>query len=231
MFPLRDDNPTHHTPVVTIALIVVNVLVFLWEMALGEQARLEMFAQFALTPAYLTGGAPYAMHLPAPLTIVTSMFLHGGLMHAGGNMLYLWIFGNNIEDRMGMRRFILFYLLCGVAAALLQVVASPNSRVPMVGASGAIAGVLGAYLVLFPRARVLVVMIFGFLVRTSYVPAMLVLGLWFVLQLFNGVGTLGVAHRADTGGVAFFAHIGGFVAGLALVKLFARRDAPDIEPY
>ena len=222
MFPLRDDNPTERTPFVTIALIVVNILVFLWEVSLPVPAREAMFQNLALVPRYLTQGAAFDAPIPPVLTIVTSMFLHGGFMHVGGNMLYLWIFGNNIEDRLGSGRFLLFYLICGTAAALLQVAMAPASRIPMVGASGAIAGVLGAYILLFPHARVLILFIFGFFLRTSYVPAMIVLGLWFVMQLFSGVGSLGVPTRADTGGTAFFAHIGGFVAGLVLVKLFER---------
>ena len=182
-----------------------------------------------MVPALLTH-ADAALLLPPPtvppaIGLLTSMFLHGGLVHVGGNMLYLWIFGNNIEDVLGHTRFLAFYLLCGVIAAGTQVLMAPASLVPMIGASGAIAGVLGAYALRFPRARVLVLIPIIFFLRLTWVPALLVLGLWFVLQLFSGIG--GVADmRAThgvTGGVAFFAHIGGFVAGMLLLRLFEPR--------
>ena len=162
--------------------------------------------------------------VPSALTVLTSMFLHAGLMHLGGNMLYLWIFGNNIEDVMGHGRFILFYLLCGVAAVFGHAFTAPDSTVPMIGASGAISGVLGAYLLLFPRARVLVLIPLGFLTRVMPVPAIVVLGFWIVMQIINGAFSWGGLG----GGVAWFAHIGGFAVGLALIKVFQRRPVNDI---
>ena len=221
MIPLHDDNPTRIRPLVTVALIVLCVLAFLWQISLGEVDQRRLVAGLGLIPVVLLGQAelpPLLELVPAELTVVTSMFLHGGWMHLIGNMLYLWIFGNNIEDAMGHWRFVLFYLLCGAAAALAQVLQDPASATPMIGASGAIAGVLGAYLLLYPRARVLVLVFLGFFVTTLRLPALLVLGFWFVLQFFNAV----VAGEAG-GGVAWWAHIGGFVAGLGLILLFRDR--------
>ena len=224
MIPLHDDNPTRIRPLVTVALIVLCVLAFLWQISLGDVDQRRLVAGLGLIPVVLLGQAelpPMLELVPVELTVVTSMFLHGGWMHLIGNMLYLWIFGNNIEDAMGHWRFVLFYLLCGAAAALAQVLQDPASATPMIGASGAIAGVLGAYLLLYPRARVLVLVFLGFFVTTLRLPALLVLGFWFVLQFFNAV----VAGEAG-GGVAWWAHIGGFVAGLGLRLLFrARRVA------
>jgi membrane associated rhomboid family serine protease len=225
MLPLKDDNPTERTPVVTIGLIVVNVLVFLWELSLPEYSRTHAMFSLGLIPAALTHhGAPVLHSDVSPqVTLLTSMFLHGGFLHLGGNMLYLWIFGNNVEDVVGSARFLLFYLICGVAAGLAQVFVMPGSHIPQIGASGAIAGVLGAYLVLFPHARVMTLVPLFYFMRVMWLPAVAVLGFWFVLQLFNGVGGLALsrATSADTGGVAFFAHIGGFVAGFLLIRLFA----------
>ena len=221
MIPLHDDNPTRIRPLVTVALIVLCVLAFLWQISLGDVDQRRLVAGLGLIPVVLLGQAelpPLLELVPAELTVVTSMFLHGGWMHLIGNMLYLWIFGNNIEDAMGHWRFVLFYLLCGAAAALAQVLQDPASATPMIGASGAIAGVLGAYLLLYPRARVLVLVFLGFFVTTLRLPALLVLGFWFVLQFLNAV----VAGEAG-GGVAWWAHIGGFVAGLGLILLFRDR--------
>lgn len=228
MFPLKDDNPTQAKPFVTIALILANLAVFLWQWMLPDDLRQQVAYQYGLVPAYLThqwsGVLPPPVTVPA-LGLVTSLFLHGGLMHVGGNMLYLWVFGNNVEDMLGSARFLAFYLLCGVLAALTQVVMAPASPVPMVGASGAIAGVLGAYALLFPHARVLTLIPIIFILRLTWVPAILVLGFWFVLQLFNGLGGLATmrASHGTQGGVAFFAHIGGFVAGMVLLQLFRQR--------
>ena len=179
-------------------------------------------------PAALLGGEtlPPALYLvPPTATLFTSMFLHGGFMHLAGNMLYLWIFGNNVEDSMGHVRFVIFYLLCGVAAALAQAWPNPDSTIPMIGASGAISGVLGAYLLLFPRARVLVLIPLGAFSRIVYVPAMFVLGFWFVLQLINTA-----LSEGGQGGVAFGAHIGGFVAGMVLIPLFKHRHVRLFAP-
>jgi len=224
VIPLHDDNPTQITPYVTIALIAACVLVFLWQVGSSPEAARAAIFSYGVIPAVLLGPAnlpPDLAVLPAPLTIVSSMFLHGGWMHLGGNMLYLWLFGNNIEDAMGHGRFIVFYLVCGAAAALAQAVAAPLSEIPMVGASGAISGVLGAYILLHPRARVLTLIFLGFFITMFRLPAMIVLGFWILIQVFNAV-----FQPAGGGGVAFLAHVGGFIAGVALIGLFKRRDVP-----
>ncbi len=222
MLPLRDDVPTRRFPVVTVVLIAVNVLVFLLEVVLDLGGSLESFLNtWGVIPYDLTR----RFSLGEAATLFTSMFLHGGVMHILGNMLYLWIFGNNVEDVMGPVKFTLFYLLCGVLAGLAQVLPSPEVRIPSIGASGAIAGVLGAYIVLFPRARVATLVFFGVFARVARLPAAVVLGFWFVLQLLNGLMAM---STFQSGGVAWFAHIGGFVAGLVLVWLFARRPRPPV---
>lgn len=220
MLPLRDDLPTRRLPVITITIIGINVVVFVAELLLEAGGSLDsFFMNWGVVPYEVTN--QFGLHALA--TLFTSMFLHGGFMHVLGNMLYLWIFGNNVEDTMGRLKFTIFYLLCGVLAGLAQVAAGPNSEIPAIGASGAIAGVLGAYLVLFPRARVATLIFLGIFARTANLPAILVLGFWFVLQLLNGVLSM---STFESGGVAWFAHIGGFVAGLILVWLFARRPRP-----
>ena len=217
MIPLRDDRPTRTIAFVTVAIIILNALVFWHELSLGNSEHVEsFFATFALTPAFLT----HAPSVNSYLTIFTSMFLHGGWLHILGNMLYLWIFGNNVEDSVGHFKFIVFYLLCGIAAAAAQVAISPDSTVPMIGASGAISEVLGAYLVLLPRARVLALFPIWIFWRVFYVPAMLMLALWFGMQLLSG---LAVLHVDVNGGVAFWAHVGGFVAGILLTPIFKKR--------
>lgn len=217
MIPLHDDNPTRTFAFVTVALIALNVLAFFYELSLpGPQHVAAFFADYALTPAHVVN-APSA---PVYATVFTSMFLHGGWLHLIGNMLFLWIFGNNIEDSVGHFKFIVFYLLCGIAAAAMQVAISPDSTVPMIGASGAVSGVLGAYLVLFPRARVLVLFPIWIFWRVFYVPAIVLLVLWFAMQLLSGWATVGNAHE---GGVAFWAHIGGFAAGIVLIIPFKKR--------
>jgi membrane associated rhomboid family serine protease len=218
VIPLRDDNPTTLTPYVTIGLIIVTSLVFLWQLSLGMQGFEAAVLSLGVTPAALLGNKPLPPELalaPPMITLLTSQFLHGGWMHLIGNMLYLWIFGNNVEDAMGHVRFAIFYFLSGIAAALAQAISNPDSALPMIGASGAISGVLGAYLLLYPHARVLVLIPLGFYSRLVHVPAMLALGFWFVLQLISSA-------LADprAGGVAFGAHIGGFVAGMALIPFF-----------
>jgi membrane associated rhomboid family serine protease len=225
VFPLKDDNPSESAPVVTVALIVLNALFFVYQISLeaggadGARAGQAFIEEFGLVPCRLTGACRVGPELPAPvLTIFTSMFMHGGLFHIGGNMLYLWIFGNNVEDTLGHARYLLFYLLSGIAAALAQTAIGPGSVVPMVGASGAVSGVLGAYLVLFPRAHVTTLIILGFFFRLVQIPAMVVLGFWIVLQVLNGLGSFG-----SSGGVAFFAHIGGFLAGIGLLYVLKPR--------
>jgi len=219
MIPLRDDNPSSSTPVMTWLLIAANVLVFLYMLSLGSEAALERFyLSFGAVPADITGrgGVTPAAEYP---TLFSSMFMHGGWLHLIGNMLYLWIFGDNVEDRMGHGGFLVFYLVSGLAATWTHILLNPASRVPLVGASGAIAGVLGGYLVLFPRARIISLVPLGIFSRLVAVPALLFLPFWFVLQLFSGLGSLG----GDAAGVAFWAHVGGFVAGVVLVRVFARR--------
>jgi membrane associated rhomboid family serine protease len=221
MFPVGDDSVAGGPPkLVTIALIVLNVLVFLFEMSQPTEGALQSLIQaWGVVPREFTTGHDIAPTIPLPIwsTLITSMFLHGGWLHLGGNMLYLWIFGDNLEKVMGHVRFLVFYLLCGIAAGLAHIAFSAGSAVPTVGASGAISGVLGGYLVLFPHNRVRVLTRGGI----ASVPAVFVLGFWIFLQLINGVGSM--AQTADTGGVAYLAHVGGFVAGLVLVKLFVAR--------
>jgi membrane associated rhomboid family serine protease len=222
MIPLRDDNDAARTPVVTRGFVGLCVLVFLWQMTLGPQAGQAAVYALGVIPAVLLGRESLPADLAVvspPVTVFTSMFMHGGLMHLLGNMLYLWIFGDNVEDSMTRPRFVVFYLLCGVAAVLAQALPDPNSTIPMVGASGAISGVLGAYLLLFPHAHVLVAIPFGFVVQTVRLPAGVVLALWFVLQLVSNLFASG-----QGGGVAFRAHIGGFIAGMLLIPLFKRKD-------
>lgn len=219
MIPLRDDNPTRTTPVVNYALLAACVLVFLWQVSLGARIEVAIYA-YGLIPDVLLGDArlpPELAVVPAWMTVFTSMFLHGGWMHLIGNLLYLWIFGDNIEDRLGHGRFIAFYLLCGVAAALAQALPDPGSQIPMVGASGAISGVLGAYLLMYPRAHVLVLLPLGPLSQIVRMPALLVLGLWFAMQLLSEL------TAPEGAGVAFRAHIGGFVAGMFLLPILRRR--------
>lgn len=223
MIPLHDDNPTRLTPIFTVTLIALCILVFLWQMSPGASFQARVYL-FGLTPGLLFDYAqlpPGAAVVPAWATLFTSMFLHGGFMHLAGNMLYLWIFGNNIEDVMGHGRFVVFYLLCGLAAAMAQALPDPESTIPMIGASGAISGVLGAYLLLFPHARVLVLIPLGFYLTTVRLPAGIVLALWFGFQLLNSALSAG-----QEGGVAFGAHIGGFIAGMVLIPFFKRRSVP-----
>lgn len=216
MIPLYDDNPTRSFSFVTITLIVINVVAFFYELSLPAPVLEQLVHQYGLVPAAVTQRGMLSDYG----TVFTSMFLHGGWAHLIGNMLYLWIFGNNIEDAVGHGRFIVFYLLCGSAAAAAQIVVSPLSTVPMIGASGAVSGVLGAYLLLFPRARVLILVPIWIFLRFVYVPAMLMLILWFALQLLSGLLDRGMNIG---GGVAFWAHIGGFVTGLLLIPLFKKR--------
>src|SRR5687768_13973128 len=216
MIPLRDNNPRRTVPVVTYTLIALNVLAFFWQLSLGPNLERALF-QIAFIPAryWIPGNWVFDLY-----TIVVSMFLHGSLMHIGSNMLYLGIFGDNIEDRLGHSRYLVFYLLCGFLATFAHAIFSPGSRIPAIGASGAIAGVLGAYLILFPRAQVMTLLPIFVFITVRELPAIVILGLWFVLQLFSGVGSLGVRDAQDMGGVAYFAHIGGFLAGMLLIALF-----------
>jgi membrane associated rhomboid family serine protease len=207
MFPLKDTQPSYSRPVVNIALIAANLLTFLFEYSLGPRTLNAFVEYYGLVPDHFQLSR-----------VFTSMFLHGGWMHVLGNMLFLWVFGDKIEDFLGHGKYLMFYLLCGIVAALGQVVASPYSTVPMVGASGAIAGVMGAYLIKFPRSRILTLVFIIFFVTTIEIPAPIMLGYWFFLQLFSGLGTIARTHISQ-GGTAYFAHIAGFVAGMALVKV------------
>jgi len=219
-FPLKDDNPTNTFPIMTVGLILANCLVFYHQLTLSLPASQRFIFEWGAIPYQIVHGEVlYGRGLFPPFfTLFSSMFLHGGFMHLIGNMLYLWIFGNNIEDTLGHLRFLIFYLLTGLSAALLQVFSDPQSTTPMIGASGAVAGVLGAYLLLFPHARILTLMFIFVFIRMIRVPALVVLGFWFFIQL------LGITAGAETG-VAFFAHIGGFVAGLVMVKIFQPQRA------
>ena len=218
MLPLTDHNPRRTVPVVTWTLIALNIVAFLWELSLGEQLQRALYDIAFIPRRFWIPGYWYAD------TVMTfaSMFLHGGFLHIASNMLYLFIFGDNIEDRLGHTRYVIFYFLCGLAATWAHAFFNPLSTVPAIGASGAIAGVLGGYLILFPHARVTTVIPF-FIITVRELPAVVVLGLWFVLQLFSGVGSLGVRDAQDMGGVAYFAHIGGFVAGMILIVLMGGR--------
>ena len=232
MIPLRDDVPSQSTPVVTYGLIALNLVVYLYQFSLsldsrgpGAEAFEAFIYEFGVVPCRLTGGCTTVDQIPHPVaTILSSMFLHANLLHVLGNMLYLWIFGDNVEDTVGHGRFLFLYLLSGVVAALGQTLVNPSSRVPMVGASGAVAGVLGAYLILFPGATVLTLMMFGIFYRIVHIPAVIVLGFWIVIQIVSGYITVALG-RGESGGVAWFAHIGGFVAGMLLLFLFRPRQS------
>ncbi len=236
MFPLGDDNPRVHLPIATVAIIVLNVLAWVLLQGLGtEPALTHSICRWGLMAADALGTAPggtgvalgpdvvcvveEGRNLPA---LVTSMFMHGGWFHIIGNLWFLWIFGDNVEDVMGPVRFVAFYLLCGLGAAAAQILTDPQSLIPMVGASGAIGGVMGAYALLFPRARIHTFIFLGFYITTIWVPALLMLGYWFLIQVIGGLPAL--AGGARGGGIAFWAHIGGFVSGLLLIPLFVRPD-------
>ncbi|MBN2227364.1 MAG: rhomboid family intramembrane serine protease [candidate division Zixibacteria bacterium] len=217
--PLKDENPTVHKPYVTIGLIVLNALIYLYMLPLSPQGYQAFVYQFGLIPyelVHLTELTP-EISSPVLLSPFSSMFLHGGFMHLAGNMLYLWIFGNNIEDFLGPVKFLLFYVLSGLAAAFLFIVFSPNSQIPLVGASGAIAGVMGAYIVLFPRARILTLLFLFYFIRLIHVPASIILGFWFVYQLLMS------GFASGGGGVAWLAHVGGFAFGYLIFRFFAAK--------
>lgn len=217
MIPLRDVIPSRTTPGVTIALVGLNLLVYLFQLMLSERGHDAFIHAFGVVPAYFS-----------IVSALTSIFVHGSLAHLAGNMLFLWIFGDNVEDRLGHGRFLWFYLACGLLAAIAQVVLEPDSVVPMVGASGAIAGVMGAYLVLYPHSRVL--MLFPFPLFLFELPALVFLGLWFVVQFLNGISQLPLLEQgALTGGVAFWAHVAGFLAGLILVVFMKRPERTRVD--
>lgn len=218
MLPLQDINPRRRFPILMFILIGINVLVFIWEMSLSPEQLERAFIDLSVVPRNISA-APFS--LESILDSVRSMFFHSGLAHIGGNMLYLYLFGDNVEDRLGMLLFIVLYFVSGFVAIAAQVIIDPNSTIPLVGASGAIAGVLGAYLVMFPGVKVRGIIPIGRISSMQEWPAIAVLGLWFVTQLFNGIGSLG-ADAQSGGGVAFFAHVGGFVAGALIAFLYTR---------
>ncbi len=220
MIPLKDDNPRLAFPLVNTLLIVANIVVFLHQIFLPENETRMFIEEYGAIPGLIAGGSHYS-------TLLTSMFLHGGILHILGNLLYLFIFGDNVEGLMGSARYFVFYILCGMGAALSHIWSDPHSSLPMVGASGAISGVLGAYMISYPKARVLVLLPIFFYISTFRVPALVVLGLWFLNQLLSGF----LRAEDGMGGVAWFAHIGGFVIGLVLVKLFARRPRRERLTY
>jgi len=212
MFPLRDTQPSYSRPLITVLIIILNVVVFLHEFSLDDYSRNYFIMHYGLVPA--------RFHFSA---VLTSMFLHGGWMHIIGNMWFLWIFGDNVEDAFGHFKYLVFYFLCGIAAAMTQVAFNAGSRLPMVGASGAIAGVMGAYLIKFPRSRIVTLVFIFIFFTTIEVPASLMLAYWFIIQFFSGVGTIGYSHVSQ-GGTAFFAHIGGFISGMILVGVLGTRQ-------
>ncbi|NJL35973.1 MAG: rhomboid family intramembrane serine protease [Leptolyngbyaceae cyanobacterium SM1_4_3] len=225
MVPLRDDNPTQITPYVTYGLILLNILVFFYEASLSPPALEAFFREWAVVPAELTAsfqGAATSTIPPEWLTLITAQFLHGGFLHLGGNMLYLWIFGNNIEERLGRVKYIIFYLLCGILASLAQWYFAQTSNIPSLGASGAIAGVMGAYILRFPQARVLTLIPLGFLLYPIRIPALFFLGIWFVQQALYGLVSLNAPTNIgmESGGIAYWAHAGGFAVGAVLGPLF-----------
>ncbi len=227
MLPLQDINPRRSLPILTWAFIAINIFVFIWELSLSDRALQQAFIEYAVVPSRLLA-APFS--LEAFLDVVRSMFLHGGFEHIIGNMLYLYLFGDNIEDRLGKIGFLVIYFVSGFVAAFGQALIDPTSNIPMIGASGAIAGILGSYLVLFPQVKVRGLIFFGYFASVRELPAIIVLGFWFVLQLLNGFGSLGATSEYG-GGVAFFAHIGGFIAGLlitqVLMRLIPQEEAPQ----
>ncbi|MUL36958.1 rhomboid family intramembrane serine protease [Gloeocapsopsis dulcis] len=230
MVPLRDNNPTSITPYVTYAIVGANIFIFLYQATLSPQELQAFFNRAAVVPCQLSTTCPVPVDqgIPEWLTLVTSQFLHGGLLHLGGNMLFLWVFGNNIEDRLGHLKFFIFYISCGVLAALAQWFFSQNSTTPMVGASGAIAGVMGAYILRYPKAQVLTLIPLGFFITTFRIPAYFFLGFWFVQQAFYGLVSLPARTNVgmEGGGVAYWAHAGGFVFGAILGPMLGlmRRD-------
>ena len=225
MIPFRDNIPSRSFPIITILIILLNTLVFFYELALGRYLEPFVF-HYGVVPAAVFAWPNSDLPVSAvTLPFITSMFLHGGWLHLIGNMWYLWIFGDNIEDRLGHFTYLIFYLLCGIGAGIVHTVLNYNTTVPSIGASGAIAGVLGAYLVSYPGARVLTLIPIFIFMQIIEIPALIVLGLWFIMQFFYGAAAL-AATTANAGGVAWWAHVGGFLLGMILVGLFPRRDRP-----
>jgi len=223
MIPFRDNIPSRSFPLITVGLIITNVLVFFYELSLGRTFERFVF-QYGIVPAsVLTWPQSHLPLTAVALPFFTSMFLHGGWLHLIGNMWYLWIFGDNVEDRLGHFTYLVFYLLCGLGAGIVHTALNPNTTVPSIGASGAIAGVLGAYVISYPFARVLTLIPIFIFIQVIEIPAVIVLGLWFVMQFLYGTASLALTGP-NAGGVAWWAHVGGFVIGIILVNLFPRKD-------
>ena len=218
MIPLKDDNPTNNFPLMTVIIIAINCAVYLYQVTLPEMYSQAFVFKYGFIPMELTRMADMTPEVPFPfwLSPFTSMFLHGGFMHLAGNMLYLWIFGNNVEDFLGRGKFVLFYIVSGLAAVALYTLFDRNGTVPLIGASGAIAGVMGAYIVLWPKARILTLIWIIFIIRLLWLPAVIILGFWIALQVFMGLSSIGASQQ---GGVAYFAHVGGFAFGWLLMRL------------
>jgi len=228
MIPFRDNIPSRSFPIITVLLIAANIVAFLYEVALGRY--LEPFLrQYGVVPAAVLAWPQSDLPVSVvAVPFITSMFLHGGWLHLIGNMWYLWIFGDNVEDRLGHFTYLVFYLVCGIGAGIVHTILNYYTSVPSIGASGAIAGVLGAYFLSYPRARVLTLIPIFIFVQVIEIPALIVLGFWFVMQFLSGAASLSAAN-ANAGGVAWWAHVGGFVIGMILVGLFPRRDRPRYE--
>jgi len=230
MIPIKDDIPSQSYPIVNVTLIIINIIAFIYELSLGEELQ-NLFNEYGIIPLKyfyegienVDGTVIYFSTYERIIPIFTSMFLHGGWLHLISNMLYLWIFGDNVEDRMGHFRYLVFYILCGVAAAFAHIITNQNSEIPTIGASGAIAGVLGGYLILYPFARIIVIFPIFFFLQLLKLPALLVLGFWFITQIFQGTLSLNVESSAS-GGVAWWAHIGGFIFGLIAINFFQKQS-------
>lgn len=235
MVPLHDNNPTKITPYVNYALIALNILIFLYELSLSPTQLQSFFQTYAVVPSQLTASFQSGdsnQILLQSLTLITSQFLHGGFLHLGGNMLFLWVFGNNIEEDLGRIKFLIFYLACGALAALTQWFFSMNSSIPALGASGAIAGVLGAYIIRYPKAKILTLLPLGFFFYTVRIPAVFFLGFWFFQQALYGVASLQASSTVSAqGGIAYWAHAGGFVFGALLAPLFGLFSANNYGNY
>jgi membrane associated rhomboid family serine protease len=218
MIPLKDDIPSRSFPFVTIGLIIGNIVVYVYQLTLGSAEEVFIWKYGAVAQAITTVQSVHPASTLFPwLTLLTAQFVHGSIWHLGGNMLFLWIFGDNVEDRLGHLRYLFFYLICGIISVIAQVIVSPNAAVPIIGASGAIAGVMGAYIVRFPRARIMTLLIIFFFIKIIWVPAIIFLGFWFIFQLLVAAPSIG-----ESGGVAYFAHIGGFVVGMILFKFMEK---------
>lgn len=221
MIPLKDNIPSRRLPVMNVTLIVVNIIVFFYEISLGKEIE-YLFYHFGIIPKVFLENILDANISEAIIPVFTSMFLHGGILHLIGNMLFLWIFGDNVEDRLGHVNFLFFYIFCGIFAAIIHIITNPASSIPTIGASGAVAGVLGAYFILYPLARVSTLVFIGFFLTVVHIPAIIFLGVWFLVQFFQGTLQFALLEK-DIAGIAWWAHVGGFVCGMFLVTFFGKR--------